>query len=327
MQKRLSVLLLFLSIFLYGKAQEVTIIAETSGFETGDLLLRTPNKDYKLEIKDNRFKVIVPLKEDMEIFQLRNLKKKTHKYIYAESGVMKGKVYKKGFLKYTMFSGSKNQDLENELKKSYASKKMDKVYQLLSEHTDIYTAIAFMFKHKDRLDATKLKEILSKVKAPFVNVAEKIKVYLATKNVKKMKVGDKAYDFEWNEKGKVVKLSDFRGKYVMINLTSMGCGFCWLAYEDMNKLEDNYKDQLKIISIHVWGDTKKRWDKVTKKINKPIFKGTTPWDTKLQTEIESIYYSNTLPTFILIDKDGIIIKWWKGRLPMKKVIKQIKKGK
>ncbi len=328
--KQLFVLAIFSIAFLYGKAQEVTIIAETHNFKTGDLVLKTPGKNYNLVIKNNQFKVTVPLKEKMEVFALQNLKNRTGKYIYVEPGVMKGKVYKKGFLKQTTFSGSKNQDLRNDLYKYYKTKEKDKVYQLLSQHTDMYAAIAFMHRYKEKLNPDKLKKILEEVKAPFLNEAKEIKIYLDTKNIKKMKVGSKAYDFEWKEGDKKVKLSDFRGKYVMLNLTSSSCSYCWRTYEDMNKLEDNYKTKLKIISVHIWGDTKKYWEKMKKGMkernpNQAIFKGTTPWGTKLQTEIEHIYYSNTLPTFILINKEGVITNWWKGHLPMKKVLKRIQK--
>ncbi|WP_100613506.1 TlpA family protein disulfide reductase [Confluentibacter citreus] len=124
--------------------------------------------------------------------------------------------------------------------------------------------------------------------------------------------GDQAYDFIGiNEHGEEIKLSDYNGKkYILLNFTATYCGPCWGTYNQMNKVQEKYKNELKVISFH-WDDAKEQWNKMAKRANID-FKCTSIWDAKNKDEISKIYQIDGWPYFFLIDKKGTIVEKWFG---------------
>ncbi|MBP1924693.1 peroxiredoxin [Sedimentibacter acidaminivorans] len=90
-----------------------------------------------------------------------------------------------------------------------------------------------------------------------------------------------APDFELKSlDGTITKLSDLKGKNVIINFWATWCDFCIAEMPDLQKLQDEYKDEdLLILAVNV-GETKE--------------------------EVEKFIEENNLNLTILLDKDGVV---------------------
>ena len=73
-----------------------------------------------------------------------------------------------------------------------------------------------------------------------------------------VKEGDKMADTElFDLDGKIHHLTDFNGKYILLDFWSSGCGPCIMALPEMKEIQEQYKERLTIISLS--SDTKSRW--------------------------------------------------------------------
>jgi len=105
--------------------------------------------------------------------------------------------------------------------------------------------------------------------------------------------------------GKVTKLSDYKGKYVIVDFWSSGCKFCRLESPNLQKAIDKYGDKNFTI-LGVSSDFKKdRWMKA-------IHEDESYWDQiKMEREdmsaINKSYCINGIPHIILVDPQGKII--------------------
>ncbi len=123
-------------------------------------------------------------------------------------------------------------------------------------------------------------------------------------------IGDKLIDLKLhNLDGKQFKLSDFSGKFILLDFWSLGCYPCILAAPELREINEIYKNDLTIVGINLdtnlnlWKEATKR-DSVTW-INLSDGKGT-------YAGAYSIYGINGMPTYILINPQDTIIEKWTG---------------
>ena len=100
--------------------------------------------------------------------------------------------------------------------------------------------------------------------------------------------------------GKKHRLADFRGKYVLLDFWANYCGACIAAFPHIGKLQQQYADQLTVISISV--------DKIDTWKNSPHQKEIT-WHSLNDGGghwggIAGSYDIMAMPTYILISPDG-----------------------
>ena len=95
----------------------------------------------------------------------------------------------------------------------------------------------------------------------------------------------------------------------MLNFTSLHCGACGLAAEELVETYKKYGNFLKIVNFSLnvnkdhWKQSLER-DKVT---------WNSVWDGKgMFSEVTTKYGVQGMPTFFLIDEKGIIIEKWEG---------------
>lgn len=105
-----------------------------------------------------------------------------------------------------------------------------------------------------------------------------------------------------NFEGGKTSLDDFKGKYVYINLWATWCGSCYESIPSINKYVKKYKD-IKFISI-AWQDDEKKWKKVVKERQ---FDGVQLLANADDNSFFDDYRVNSVPKYILLDKDGKII--------------------
>ncbi|MBM4447087.1 MAG: redoxin domain-containing protein [Chloroflexi bacterium] len=144
------------------------------------------------------------------------------------------------------------------------------------------------------------------------------------------RVGRRASDFELQEyqdddskspnNGETVKLSQFRGKKILLNFWNTFCGACLAefplireVYEDEKWANENLSPEFVIITVCIDG----RADRIAKLEDKYIDKiGEFTFPILLDTEVNpanSSYHVDYTPKTVFIDSDGIIRKIKTGR--------------
>jgi len=150
------------------------------------------------------------------------------------------------------------------------------------------------------------------------------------KNLTRLAVGSKAPDFELLDKnGQLVKLADFKGKYVYIDFWATWCAPCLTEMKMMPGLKNKYEKQVEFVGISIDKDEKSMKKFLEKK---PKY----DWNFLHyghQPEIKDIYNIRGIPMYYLIDPDGLIIQSPafrpSGRITeiFEKIQKESKKGK
>ena len=117
----------------------------------------------------------------------------------------------------------------------------------------------------------------------------------------KAKLGKPCVDSDFFDvNGKKYRIADFRGKYVLLDFWANYCGACIGAFPHIGKLQQQYADQLTVISISV--------DKIDTWKNSPHQKEIT-WHSLNDGGghwggIAGSYDIMAMPTYILISPDG-----------------------
>ncbi len=136
------------------------------------------------------------------------------------------------------------------------------------------------------------------VETPIEEPAEEVAEETSTTEIAKNKP---APDFTLkNLAGEDVSLSDYRGKFVLINFWATWCGFCDMEMPDLQMLDDE-NDDLVVLAVDVMED------KAT--VEKYINEGGYTFEVLLDEEgdIAKTYLVSGFPTSYFIDPDGILL--------------------
>ena len=130
-----------------------------------------------------------------------------------------------------------------------------------------------------------------------------LETFTLPQSVKRPKIGERAPDFVLiSTSGKKIRLSDFRGKVVVLDFTATWCGMSREEHNNFAKVNKKYKDRVIFITIDSYSyDTLE--DLMRYKRNQGL-QWTFVLDNKL--EVAKLYgVRQTLSTFV-IDKKGIV---------------------
>lgn len=125
---------------------------------------------------------------------------------------------------------------------------------------------------------------------------------------KVVKVGEPMYDTVLTDlNGKFYRLADFKGKYILLDFWSFGCGPCHASVPEMKEIAEKLKDSLVIVSLS--SDNKKMWKQASE-----YFKMT--WnnfsDGKENRGIYAKYGVEGIPNYVLITPNSMIKGIWTG---------------
>jgi peroxiredoxin len=107
--------------------------------------------------------------------------------------------------------------------------------------------------------------------------------------------------------GNLVKLSDYKGKLVLLDFFSKNCGACFLSIPALTKLDAKFKDKgVKIIGVD-------KDDTVKKELIDFIKKNEIKYQILIDAEdVFKKYHITGVPKLFLIDSNGIIIERFDG---------------
>jgi len=124
------------------------------------------------------------------------------------------------------------------------------------------------------------------------------------------KIGEKAIDLKlYDINGKSVKLSDFSGKYILLDFWSLACYPCILAAPELREINKVCKNDLIIVGISM-DVNPKLWTQATKR-------DSITWNNLSDGKgsyagASSIYGISGMPTYILISPTDTIFERWEG---------------
>lgn len=130
-----------------------------------------------------------------------------------------------------------------------------------------------------------------------------------------------APDFEVLDKnGKSVKLSDFKGKPVVLNFWATWCYYCKVEMPDFDKAYENYPD-VQFMMINATDGVQETMDTAKAYIEKEGFVFDVFYDTKL--DAVNAYYVTGFPSTFFIDKDGNLVARGSGALDYESLVSGI----
>lgn len=139
-----------------------------------------------------------------------------------------------------------------------------------------------------------------------------------------VKVGDKIADAELKDiEGNIHHLSDYKGKYILLDFWSQYCGPCLEAFPLLKEIAEQYKGKIVVISLSV--DSEKAWKET--KVKETADNWLQLSDGLGMSGIAAHYGVHALPTFIYISPESIILKIGQGYNSLSEDIRTLIKNK
>ncbi len=116
-----------------------------------------------------------------------------------------------------------------------------------------------------------------------------------------------AYDFTvYDADGKAHKLSDFKGKPVVVNFWTTWCGYCIAEMPLFEKMYSQYGEDVEFMMVNLIGDA---WDRRSDSdafLAKTSFTFPVYFDEQLQAA--TAYNIHSIPVTLLVDADGNLVR-------------------
>lgn len=212
--------------------------------------------------------------------------------------------------------------IELSMNKFMDSIKTDQINFLFENSNSDFTIDEF-FRHTDKISKDSINLFYNSLNADFKMSKNgvKLKKLLSTD---KILIGKKFEDFKAkNLDGEIIKLSNFKGKIILLDFWAYWCKWCHVQNEkEFTYLNENYKEDVVVVS-YALDEEKDVWIKSTEKdsykwVNLSNLEG-------VKDPIAFQYGVKTLPHSFLIDKKGIVKKEFIGYKKDSLIEKEIKK--
>lgn len=126
-------------------------------------------------------------------------------------------------------------------------------------------------------------------------------------SLSKFAIGAKAYDFSFvDARGKMVKLSDFRGKFVLVDFWASWCGPCMDEMPNVKAIYEKYHDRgLEIVGVSM-DNNKANWERAIERAGL-VWHHVSSLKGMNRCPVAKLYQVVAIPKLYIIGKDGKII--------------------
>lgn len=186
------------------------------------------------------------------------------------------------------------------------SQQAEKVKEMITSMGDSFASLAAIGLLNPKNDFPFIDELITKLNANYPGTSSIMQMKQQLDEMRALSVGQVAPDFELPDpNGKMVKLSDLRGKYVLIDFWAAWCKPCRQENPNVVRLYNQYKDK----GFEVFGvsldRTKEDW---VKAIADDQLTWTHVSDLKyFNSAAAELYKIEAIPATYMIDPDGKII--------------------
>ena len=154
-----------------------------------------------------------------------------------------------------------------------------------------------------------VKELYAALPDSLKQTAEARRIYNLLYPPRLVSVGDAMADGPlYDPEGKEHRLAEFKGKYILLDFWSRGCGPCLASIPELEKISDTYADRLVVVSIS--SDSETAWKEFLKEKG---LKGH-QWN-ELRNDgggLAAAYKVQGIPHYVLIAPDGKVTAMWSG---------------
>lgn len=185
---------------------------------------------------------------------------------------------------------------------------------LLSAHPDIPTASRLLLGLlKNGLPHERAKEVYAQLPNNRRNdyYGNQINALLSHQGSAVANVGDQYIDVEaYDVAGNAHHLSEYMdGKYLLLDISAMGCNPCSRAVPELSQIHQTYGDQITVVSL--WSATSREvWQRAVHRNFEDTIEWPDLWDQL--GEGTTRYAVKAYPTYFLISPTGLIMKTWSG---------------
>ena len=163
----------------------------------------------------------------------------------------------------------------------------------------------------------KAREIFKKTPQEAMNIPlvleTKAKLY-----AEKVKIGEQMKDFTlFDRELKTHQLSEFKGKYTILEFTYVGCGACKFIKPFVEEFYKRNKDKAEVIAIY--RDTKENWMKEGQEHKVSYHEWSDPTQASEPVAAYDVY---AFPTFVIIDPNGKVLDKKEGASGFYEIIKK-----
>ncbi len=175
-------------------------------------------------------------------------------------------------------------------------------------HINTYAALSELGWMQARMPRDTV-EMLYKSLSPEMQQSRYGKAVEVFLNVKRVQIGEPYYDIQGlDASGKEMKLSDIKTDYLLLDLTSIGCGPCRKSTPELREIDSLYRGRLTVVSISM-DKSKNSWQEMIRedKITWPYL-----WNGEGDRGATGAAYGRGTPHFLLIGPRRTLLDQWRG---------------
>lgn len=205
--------------------------------------------------------------------------------------------------------------LEEPLQEKINKKELD--YLKVAPVTQVW--MEKFLQHASRLQWDKKYPYIPQVKELYARLSEADKQTEVGQSISEymnlgaeVNVGDDMVDGDlYDPEGNLHHLSEYAGRYIMLDFWSRGCSPCIQSIPEVEKIAEMYKDKLAVISIS--GDAKEDWKQCLADRKMTGIQ----WNElrKGRTGLAARYQAIGIPHYVLISPESKVIAIWSGYGP------------
>ena len=183
-------------------------------------------------------------------------------------------------------------------------------FNFINQHINSYAGLRQLYFLRFKLDSSALRQLYMQIRPPFTESRFTKTIHTFLQVGAPLKTGDHFRDFTAiDSSGKSHQLSDYLGKYILLNFSTTYCGPCIMSKEELKEVAIKYSEQLSLVGFNA-DASRDTWLKGIRR-DQPTWP--VIWDGKSgHSETIQKYGVQGYPSFVLLDPNGIILHRWSG---------------